>query len=113
MNRGKFGEILAKNFLKQKGYSIICENYKTRVGEIDLIAEKGNTVIFIEVKYRTNKNFGTAEESINYFKLERIKKAAMNFLQTYKKNYKNFRIDIVAINNFETLKINHYKNIEC
>jgi len=98
--------------LKNKGYNIISENYRTRFGEIDIIAEKSDTIIFVEVKYRTNKNFGRAEESINSFKLERIKSSALHFLKTCKKNYKNFRIDIVAINNFEELKINHYKNIE-
>jgi putative endonuclease len=112
MEKGKFGEILAKNFLKKNGYSILFENYRTRFGEIDLIVEKNNTIIFVEVKYRTNKNFGRAEESINKSKIKKIRNSAVQFLKNYKKDYKKFRIDIIAINNFELLEINHYKNIE-
>ena len=112
MKKGKFGETLAKNFLIKKGYSIIKENFRTRFGEIDLIVEKNNILTFVEVKYRTNQNFGNAEESINHFKLMKIKNSALQFIKNLKKNYKSYQIDVVAINNFGTLEINHYENIE-
>ena len=111
MDRGKFGEELAKNFLINKGYKILFQNYRTRFSEIDIIAEKNKTLIFVEVKYRTNKKFGKAEESINYFKLEKIKKAATMFVKNFKTNIKRYRFDIIAINNFDTLEINHYENV--
>ena len=112
MNKGKFGETLAKNFLIKKGYKIIFENFRTKFSEIDLIAEKNNKLIFIEVKYRTNKNFGLAEESINFSKIEKISNAAKIFINNfYRGKCKNFQIDVVAINNFDRLTINHYENI--
>ena len=110
-DKGKFGEKLAKGFLTEKGYKIIKENFRTKFGEIDLIAEKDNQIIFIEVKYRTNPQFGKAEDTINPIKLKKIYNTAQIFLNCYKTNIKNFRIDIIAINNFDKLEINHYQNI--
>jgi len=112
MNKGKFGEILAKNYLINKGYNIIFQNFRTKYSEIDLIVEKDKKLIFVEVKYRTNKVHGKAEESISKSKIDKILKAAELFIaKFYKGKCKNFQIDIIAINNFEKLEINHYENI--
>ncbi len=111
-NKGKLGEEIAVNFLITKGYKIIKRNFRTKFGEIDIIAEKGNDIIFIEVKYRKNKKFGKAEDSINYFKLKKIKNTAKFFLNNFYLKNKNPRIDIIAINNFDNIEITHYKNVE-
>ncbi len=111
ISRGKFGEIIAKNYLEKNGYKVLFQNYKTRFGEIDIIAEEKDFIIFVEVKYRTNPNFGKAEESINNFKLEKIKKTAEHFIESFNKVTHKIRFDIIAINNFSHLEINHYKNI--
>jgi putative endonuclease len=112
LSRGKFGEKLAESYLKQKGYKIIFKNFLTKYAEIDIIAEHGSNLVFAEVKYRTNKFFGRAEESISPNKLKKIEKAAEFFVSNfYKGSKKNFRIDIVAINNFNKLEINHYINV--
>jgi putative endonuclease len=112
MNKGEFGETLAKNFLIKKGYKIIFQNFRTKYSEIDIIAEKNNRLIFVEVKYRTNRKFGKAEESITDKKIKKIEDAASVFLNRfYKGHCKVYQFDILAINNFDKLEINHYENI--
>ena len=112
MDKGAFGEKLAVNYLEKSGYKIIFRNFRTKFSEIDIIAEYGNQLIFFEVKYRTNKKFGRAEDSIDKNKIFRIEGAAKFFIEKfYKGNKKNFRIDIIAINNFDTFEVKHYKNI--
>ncbi len=112
MDKGAFGEKLAVNYLEKSGYKIIFRNFRTKFAEIDIIAESRNQLVFFEVKYRTNKNFGRAEESVNVSKISKIEKAAKFYIERfYKGNRKSFRIDIIAINNFDTFEIKHYKNI--
>lgn len=55
---GRTGEVKAEKFLKKLGYKILAKNYKTVVGEIDIIAKDGDTVVFVEVKTRTNEKYG-------------------------------------------------------
>lgn len=112
MDKGAFGEKLAVNYLKNSGYKIIFRNFRTKFAEIDIIAESPNQLVFFEVKYRTNKNFGRAEESVNVNKISKIEKAAKFFIERfYNGNKKSFGIDIIAINNFDSFEIKHYKNI--
>jgi len=111
LNKGKFGESLAENYLKKNGYKIIEKNFRTKYGEIDIIAEKGNFIIFVEVKYRKNPEFGKAEEAINPVKIGKIQKTAEFYLNNFYNKRKIPRIDIIAINSFEKLEIKHYKNV--
>ena len=62
--RGKVGEDLAANFLEQIGFKIIKRNYRFERGEIDLIAEEGDELVFVEVKARRSTTFGTPEEAV-------------------------------------------------
>lgn len=59
------GENAAAKFLEKKGYRIISRNYKTHIGEIDIIAQDGNTIVFVEVKTRGNESFGKPFEAVN------------------------------------------------
>jgi len=97
---GKTGELIAKNFLKEKGLKFVKENYRFERSEIDLIFEdeKNKLIIFAEVKTRKNKKFGEPEESVTIPKQDRIKKAAMGFILE-NKSYSSYdlRIDIVSI----------------
>jgi putative endonuclease len=72
---GRLGEDLAVSYLKDKGYFILDRNYHTKFGEIDIVATKGNTIIFYEVKYRTNATFGFPDEAIHPAKREKIRKS--------------------------------------
>jgi putative endonuclease len=61
IEKGKIGELLAQSFLKKKGYRIIETNYRCAAGEIDIVARQGESLVFIEVRTKTNLNFGSPE----------------------------------------------------
>ena len=65
---GNIGEKLAKNFLKRKGYRIRETNFRCREGEIDIVAEQKDYLVFIEVRTKASFSFGKPEESITYAK---------------------------------------------
>jgi putative endonuclease len=94
---GKLGEETASDFLKASGYKIIVKNYKTKFGEIDIIAKEKDTLVFIEVKTRHTDEFGGPLAAVNKFKQNQISKAALTFLK--EKNFleKRARFDIVSI----------------
>ncbi|OGW39904.1 MAG: YraN family protein [Nitrospirae bacterium RBG_13_39_12] len=93
---GNKGEDLAVKFLKQKGYVIIMRNYKTHVGEIDIIAKDGNTIVFVEVKTRTDATFGYPFESVTKRKREKLKKLALLYLKRQGKEFP-VRFDVLSI----------------
>ena len=94
---GKFGEDLALIYLKRQGYKIIERNFRIRGGEIDIIAQDNNTLVYIEVKTRTSHAFGLPEESVGYHKLKFIERAS----KFYRANRKNLpqleRIDVMSV----------------
>lgn len=111
---GKLGEKLAKKYLKKQGYKILDKNFYTRYGEIDLIALKDNTLIFFEIKTRTNQSFGYPEEAINYKKQGHLKKAAEIYLFKKGISNKDLQIDVLSIElgeNKRKTKIRHLENI--
>ncbi len=104
---GRLGERLAKNFLEKNGFEILEKNYFVgKLGEIDLIAKKNNLLHFIEVKTRTNKNFGWPEESVGKTKLEKIILCAHEYLSENQLN-NLWEIDVIAISiNFQKRQAN-------
>jgi len=80
MNRGAAAEALAAEFLEAKGLTIVARNYRCRGGEIDLIARDGETLIFVEVRLRSDSAFGGAAESITATKRRRLRFAAAHYL---------------------------------
>jgi putative endonuclease len=93
---GSKGESLAAQFLRKQGYSIIAHNYKTRIGEIDIIAKDGETIVFVEVKTRSDDMFCEPYESVNTAKRQKIKNVASLYLQKQKKEYPA-RFDVISI----------------
>jgi putative endonuclease len=93
---GTEGEDLAVRFLREKGYGIITRNYKTPVGEIDIIAKDGNTIVFIEVKTRTDVSFGYPFEAVNKKKRHKLKNLALLYLKSKGKEYP-VRFDVLSI----------------
>ena len=104
---GRAGEVKACEFLKKKGYKILEKNYKTCCGEIDLIAQDGESVVFIEVKTRVNDDFGAPSEAVTLKKQEKYYKIATYYLQRAKKTDSECRFDVVEI---EDGQINHILN---
>lgn len=107
----KLGEKEAIHFLKTNGYKIITQNYRTKFGEIDIIAQEKDTLVFIEVKARHTDTFGEPEAAVNKFKQNQISKAAIVFLKKNNLLEKRARFDIIAIRYInQSPKINLIKN---
>ena len=95
---GKRGEAEAERVLKKDGYRIVERNYRCRYGEIDLIAIDGETLVFIEVKTRSNKEFGSPAEAVDLRKQGRIVRASMDYLtQVWRGSEPRARYDVVSI----------------
>lgn len=115
MNRrtGLIGEKLAVNYIKNKGYGILDCNYRTKLGELDIIAKKEDIIIFIEVKTRTSSIFGAPSEAVNYKKQQTIRKLSQQYI-LYKgldKDCFNYRFDVIEVKLIEKkYKICHIEN---
>ena len=94
---GRRGEALARRHLESIGYVTVEANYRTRNGEIDLIAVKDGTLVFVEVRTKTTGEFGSPEESITPDKREHLVAAAQEYLQANDSADRHWRIDVVAV----------------
>ncbi len=94
--RGQDAERLARNFLERQGLSFVKSNYRSRLGEIDLVMREGADLVFVEVRYRTSRAFGGALESIDARKRRRLTAVALQYLQGHP-NTGGARFDAVAI----------------
>jgi putative endonuclease len=94
---GSRGEKLAAEHLERNGYRIIERNYRFDRGEIDLIAEDGDELVFIEVKSRRSDAFGPPEDAITPQKQEQIKRVAEGYLFERQIEERACRFDVVAI----------------
>lgn len=94
---GKEGEDRAAQFLSKQGYRILERNYRTRSGEIDLIALHQGEVVFVEVKTRTSNAFGAPELAVTPQKQQRMIKAALGYIKHKKLHQVPCRFDVVAI----------------
>ena len=94
---GELGEKMAKEYLQKKGYHIIETNFRCREGEIDIIAQDKDYLVFVEVRTRKGSGYGTPEESITTAKKEKLTSLAFAYLQTHRKSPSLWRFDVVAI----------------
>ncbi len=94
---GKMGEDLACAELCRRGYAILARRYRTRYGEIDIIARDGEMVVFVEVKARRDEAFGGASEAITAWKQQRIVRMATDYLARRSLLEAPCRFDVVAI----------------
>lgn len=95
--QGAIGENLAAEFLEKKGYLILQRNYRFERGEIDLIAKDGDELVFVEVKARTSKAFGSPEEAVTSEKQKQIRTVAEGYLFENGIEDQRCRFDVVAI----------------
>ncbi len=112
-NIGKFGEDIASKYLEEKGYKIKERNYRTFLGEIDIISEYKGSIIFIEVKTRRSDKFGYPEEAINFNKQQKIIKNALCYLAKYNLWKTNYCFDVILVsisNHKEVKRIKHIRN---
>jgi putative endonuclease len=97
-NPGRAYETLAIKFLQRRGLQLVTRNYQCRGGEIDLIVKQGNTLIFVEVRYRQASTFGSAVESVTRAKQARIVHCARHYLMRHPNlSGCDLRFDIIGI----------------
>lgn len=94
---GNLGEEYAMKLLKSKGYDIIERNFTSKMGEIDIVAKLGESIVFVEVKTRWSKKFGLPEEAVTPWKLVKIRRVAQYFMLTHPHLPQRGRIEVVAI----------------
>lgn len=94
---GKSGEETAVGLLKENGYKVLSRNYKSKLGEIDIIARDKDTICFIEVKTRLSDRFGLPQESVSAHKQRQISKIALGFLKEKNLLACKARFDVISI----------------
>lgn len=112
--KGNQGEDAAANWLTEHRYVIIERNSSTKFGELDIVASLGETLIFVEVKFKQTEDFGTPEEMIGKNKLSQVKRTAEMYLLNnpdIAKSFQRYQIDAICIVE-ETGRITHYENVD-
>lgn len=112
VDKGKLAEGLACEFLTSKGFMVLCRNYYTRFGEIDVVFEDGEQLVFCEVKAKYTKGFGLPEDEFDARKHERFNHAVLEYLMEKRIAHDNYRIDLIAMQLDEitrTCRVKHYK----
>lgn len=95
--RGKAGEDAAVDFLQEKGYRILARNFRFDRGEMDIIAEDNNTLVFVEVKARYSTNYAGPEEAVTESKKNQMEKVAEGYLVERGIEGQECRFDIIAV----------------
>ena len=104
---GKRGEDLAVAFLQKKGYHILERNYRYKHSEVDIISRTANTLVFVEVKTRTNLDYGHPEEFVDDKQAEKIMQGADHYI--VRKDWEgDIRFDIIAIEMGNQPRIEHF-----
>ncbi len=98
---GIYGEKVTADYLKNQGFIIFKRNYHSRYGEIDIIAEKDNLLLFVEVKTRAENQMVAGREAVDFNKQNRIKATANDFLRKTKQDY-TCRFDVSEVTYKET-----------
>ncbi len=109
---GLWGELYAARYLRDEGYRIVTGNYRRRVGEIDIVAQKGNVVCFVEVKTRGVNHMYAPIEAVDEAKQSKIRATAGLFMKTYG-DESEMRFDVIEIildENFNKLQLKHTEN---
>ena len=94
---GKKGESVAVRYLKKQGYKIIQQNYRSKAGEIDIIARERKTLVFVEVKTRRSTSYGSPKWAVTPKKQKAISMAALYYLKMTDQTHADARFDVVSI----------------
>ena len=108
---GEWGEIYVNRYVRKKGFDVIAANYNCRFGEADIICLDKKTLVFVEVKARTNLNYGHPFEAISQSKIEKIRMAISAYLKITDIKHKDYRFDGIAIIGLKNPIIEHLKNL--
>lgn len=105
---GKNGEEIAVKYLKSKRFKILDRNFRTKFGEIDIIAQDKKEIVFVEVKTRTSTKYGLPCEAVTKTKIEHIKKSAMFYLYSKKLENVRTRIDVIEVYTYGDKNLVHH-----
>jgi putative endonuclease len=110
------GESLARRHLEGLGYRVEACNWRAPQGEIDLVASDGETLVFVEVKARTGRQFGEPEEAITRRKRRHLLETAQAYLEAHDRLDAAWRIDVIAVDlapSGAVLRLEHYQDAVC
>lgn len=94
---GRWGEDLAVRYLKGRGYTVLARNFRTRWGEIDVVAQEEGSLVFVEVRTRRSGTYGVPEESLTEEKKAHLVVTAQEYLQAHGAEGQQWRIDLLVI----------------
>jgi len=97
MELGRWGESIARDYLVDRGYLLIEQNYRTADGEIDLIMKDKDTLVFVEVKTRFNLLYGLPEEAVDEIKIEHLEAAIGWYFQEHSVSDENWQLDVITV----------------
>lgn len=109
---GSIGEDAACEHLRKKGYAILVRNWRVRGGEIDIVAKRGDELVFVEVKARRSVTYGYPEQGVDFFKQKRLRRAIGAYLSQMRGDF-YVRIDIIAVivgDQMGSFEVNHIEN---
>jgi putative endonuclease len=109
MNKNDEGEALALEYFKENKYKILHKNFTSRLGEIDLIVQKKDVIVFVEVKSRSKKDYGYGREFVTNKKIWKICKTADFFRCKFPNENVYYRFDVVEVD-LKLRKIEHFEN---
>ncbi len=113
IEKGKLGENISVDYLIKNGYKILERNYRNKIGEIDIIALYDGILVFIEVKSRSNINYGYAFEAVNLKKQRKIINTSSIYIKSNGLGNYQLRYDIVEVYLTKNNNINHIENAFC
>ncbi|OGK20076.1 hypothetical protein A3C23_03830 [Candidatus Roizmanbacteria bacterium RIFCSPHIGHO2_02_FULL_37_13b] len=115
LQKGHKAELLACKYLQKNGFIVLDRNFASRYGEIDIICNKNNTIIFIEVKSRSNVSFGMPYEYITPTKIKKLRRVIQYYISKNNLLDKLFRFDVISIIldvNDEVRDLKHFQNLQ-
>lgn len=110
-NLGAIGEESARRYFGEKGWPVLARNWRCPEGELDLIVQEGETIVFVEVRTRSSLRFGTPEESLTAAKRSHLKRAGETYLEAAGLVERDWRVDLIAIECSRTGTIRRFDHI--
>jgi putative endonuclease len=110
---GRLGEDVAARYLQRSGWRILDRNVRCPAGELDIVADDGTSVVFVEVRTRSGAGFGAPEETITPAKTRRLLRCAMTYLASKQVLGRDWRVDLIAIHaaGDRITRLTHYPHV--
>lgn len=110
---GRLGEEAAATYLRQNGYQILARNWFTRLGELDIIAQENQDLVFVEVRSTRGLRFGYGFQSVDFKKQQRVRRLALQYMKHHNLGYLLIRFDVISVligHANKVIKLDHIPN---